>query len=301
MIRVAIIAFTSFFGCCQAHGEVFSYPFNPDIGSKWFVHEVRTKTTNDPDKPPETTGEVMGKLEVIGHTEEGYVYTWTTSLVEVKGIILSVENSDPSLMIGVPITFEAAADGTPIRIQNVEELLSNAEKALSLSGGATTQQAEEAVSLITETDQETLSAMLLQQANLVGSCQGYQLDSDNPIEQNALVPSIGGAPPILTILRVSLIDPGDENRPAIIESYQAFDPESAAHSMFVLFTQISEQQGRPAPQKSEVPPLERTTTVTCEVDVESGETVNVISDMTVKAQGMEQSDFRSISVKRLDR
>ena len=298
-IAAVLIMLALYSGSFSACSEVHSYPFNPEIGTTWIVHERRTKTSNQEGQLPISEGEVFGRLQVTKHTPEGYIYQWTTTEVRAGGEVLTKANADPSFMIGLPIPFEAAADGTPIRLFNVEQLIENALAGLEASGENVTDEARQAVvSIFSGTDAATLAATFLQQAELVGTCQNYELDSENPIEQQGYSPSFSGAPPILTIVKTELTDPGTGERPATIVTQQYFDPESARASMLALFKKVSTDIGKPEPKPEEIPPIERSTTITCKVDTVSGETSKVVSDMVMNAQGVERGDYRDITVVR---
>lgn len=302
MYRKAISALAMFafsHGSFSAFSEVYSYPFNPEIGTSWIVHEHRTKTTNQEGQPPLSEGEVFGRLQVMEHTPEGYIYEWTTTEVRSGGVSLTKENADPSFMIGLPIPFEAAADGTPIRVFDVEQLIQNAIAGVEASGEEVSEEARQGiVSMFGSTDAATLAATFLQQADLVGTCQNYELNSETPIEQEGYSPSFSGAPPILTKVKTELQDPGSDNLPAIIVTRQYLDPESAQASMLELFTKMSADMGRPAPKPEELPLIERTTTITCRINTITGETSNVISDVVLNSQGVKRTDYKEITVTR---
>ena len=295
----ACIMLVLYFGSFPAFSEIYAYPFNPEIGTSWIVHEHRTKTTNREGQTPVSEGEVFGRLHVKAHTPEGYLYEWTTTEVRSGGVRLTKENADPSFMIGLPIPFEAAADGTPIRVFEVDQLIETAIAGVEASGEEVSEETRLGIiSVFSDTDAATLAATFLQQAELVGSCQNYELDSETPIEQEGYSPSFSGAPPILTKVKTELLDPGTADLPAIIVTRQNFDPESAQASMLELFTKMSADMGRPAPKPEEIPPIERSTTITCRIDTASGETSKVVSDVVVNAQGVKRTDYRELKITR---
>lgn len=302
MVHRLIIIAAVLIICCtnfSVRAEVHSYPFAPEIGTTWIVHETRTKTTNQEGKSPQTEGEVYGILTVTGDTPDGYLYEWTTTEVHAGGVVLTKENADPSFMIGLAIPFEAAADGTPIKISDVDQVIENAMSAIAVIGEEVPEEVRIGVtSMFTGTDPRTVAATLLSQAELVGTCQNYELEYGNPIEQEAYSQSFDGAPPILTKYKVELHETGDKNRPAVIVNEQYFDPESARASMIGLFAKLSADMGQPAPDDDEIPPIARSTKITCRVDTISGETLSVVSNTEVSAQGIENTDFRKVTVTR---
>jgi hypothetical protein len=285
----------------SASADPVSLRFQPEVGVEWRITETRTRTTNQSGRPPRSQATSAARLKVVEVTDDGYIMEWTIESVTTQGVTLSAEDGYADLLIGVPMRFEASRDGSPVALRNSAAIVDKAISALGqLAPGADSRVFETVRQMFNTTDAETLARILLPQPALIGSCQNFELELGQTLEEEIMSPNLAGGAPIKAYYAVTLKDAGTAATPAHIVITERYDPEAASVAMFDMLIRLAQANGIAGPKPGEkLPPLARISTLDCHVRPETGETVRVYMDMLIEADTQRRTDIRDISVARL--
>ena len=296
-VRIAIAACAAAIAPAIAFADPISFPFSPETGANWTIVEDRTVTTTDPAKPP-SRSTVTATLKLVGETDDGYLIEWVTTTLTAGGVTITAKTPGAGqLMIGIPIRFNADQSAQPTGIVDAPQLI---DKIIAALGPESKPGIHDKVrATYAAMDSGTMANRLLQEASLFGQCHNFELDPAEPnvtqFEQNTGM----GGPPILTNASATLEFVGSAKKPAKIVISQAYDPDSAAASTFALLkATVGEPAATAQLNNGKLPIIRHSSTITCSIDIKSGEAVRIVSDLDFASDGQGKRDVRTLTITR---
>lgn len=280
-------------GAQPALAQSVSLDFAPDPGAAWKVSQTSIRTKSKEGSVP-TTGTVTGTLRVVEETDEGYLMEWTTDSVAVGNVVV---RDMPEMMVGVPIRFDADESGMPVRVHDAQQIL---DTSLAMISGQSQDVKDRTRAMFAGMDPETLAEFLLKDAAMIAQCHDYELEIGDDLTAEFETPNALGGPPIKTNYFVKLEDAGSASAPARIRIEQAYDPESAAASIYETMKSLS---GKPADDPSlvdgKLPLLNMRSSTLCHVDLASATTVSVVYEREASVGPDFSGEVRSLKLEPL--
>jgi hypothetical protein len=264
--------------------------FAPEVGTVWKVRQTRSQIKAEGATPTES--EVSATISVIGETSEGYVMEWTTDSVSTAGLVI---RNQPNMLVGVPIRYDTNADGTPIRLHDLDGIL---DAVYALIGDQYSDETnKQARNMFTAMRPEEAAVLLVNDAAIIMQCHNYKLEPGVVIQGTYDSPNPVGGPAILTNSMTVMEDPGAAGQPARIRREQSFDPESAAASIYATIkAMIGKTKAESQLRDGKLPDLAHTTRVTCHIDVETGVAIRVDNDKETRVDGSYTRDTRTLTL-----
>lgn len=274
------------------------FEFAPKPGTTWRITEQRTKITNKAGERPILQGTIIGRLRIVEETDDGFLMEWVIESLSSGDVTITEADGLTEVFIGLPIRFEANTEGVPVEIHDADALVDQAMETLG-SIQDVTPAAERTVRQMFSRPEMLLSTML-PQASLVGNCQGFELDPDEPVEAEFEAPNLLGGPPIPATIVAALEDVGAADRPAVIRLTERYGSKEMMAALVPALTKMREEQGLPPLNPEELAMLPvRTSDTVCHVDVKTGDAVMVDARVKVVAGDQERQDIRLITSARI--
>lgn len=272
----------------SATAQTIMFDFAPQVGAAWKVTQTRTQTKAKDGGVP-TTGTITSTLRVVGEGRDGYLMEWTTDSVAVENVVI---RNQPQMLIGVPVRFDADETGLPIRIHDAQKII---ETSLAVIGSENDPNISKARELMMGMEPENLAAMMLKDVALMAQCHDFRLETGVDLSAELQMPNALGGPTIKSNYSVTLEDAGSASTPARIRIKQAYDPESAAASIYETIKNLS---GKEVADKNlrdgKLPKLMLQTTTVCHIDRTSGAAVSVVDDKKSSVGDETSSEVRKL-------
>ena len=242
------------------------------------------------------TGHIVAEIAIRDVGDDGFRATWTTSSVDVGGA--RIDTSSPqagAFLLGVPIEYMADSDGSPVRIEDKNQLLDSLlEMPLISSGNSETVASMR--SLFESMSEEALAQLFLKVPSHMALCQGTSLSPGELNEGVAQVPSPFGSAPVDAVVSYSLRAFDAQRAKAQIEYRLSLDPAGAKKLAIELLDQI-DSPNKPSQSEIEGLSIERNDSASCEVNAESGwvESVRFVTEHKVLDQFKSETFLVSVT------
>ncbi len=214
-------------------------------------------------------GDIVAEIAIGDVGDDSFRATWTTNSADVGGVRIDTSSPEASaLLLGVPIKYIADYDGTPVRIEDKNQLLDTLlETPLFSSGNA------EAVasmrSLFDSMSEEALAQLFLKVPSYMALCQGTSLSLGERNEATVQIPSPLGGVLVDAVVSYSLNIFDAQRGKAHIEYRLMLDPASAKEIVAELLDQI-DSPNKPPQSAIAGASIERNDSASCEVSTENG-------------------------------
>ncbi|MEO0951504.1 MAG: hypothetical protein AAFY44_09300, partial [Pseudomonadota bacterium] len=150
--------------------EPLELPLVVETGQRMQVNYVHTKRRND----VANSGDIRGQLHVIDADSDpdNLLVEWQTDSVRVNGVEIDARSPQAAdLMIGLPITYIADADLTPIRIFDRDDLMRRIFSA-EFFAGIDNASREKVRVFMEDMGDDTFAQLLLKMPGYLSLCQG---------------------------------------------------------------------------------------------------------------------------------
>lgn len=243
-----------------------------------------------------TTGSIVAEIAIGDVGDDSFRATWTTNSVDVGGVRIDTSSPQASaFLLGVPIAYIADYDGTPLRIEDKNQLLDTLlEMPLFSSGNP--EVAASVRSLFDSMSEEALAQSFLKVPTYMALCQGTSLSPGERNEATVQVPSPFGGAPVDAVVSYLLKTFDAQRAKAHIEYRLTLDPAGAKRLVAELLDQVASPD---KPSQAEIAGLsiERNDSVSCEVSAENGwaESVRFVTENKVLDQFKSETFLVSVS------
>ena len=151
----------------------FPLPLFPELNQRF---KISYFIDNEKKLSPPTGILIEASLEVKKITPDGFIAEWTTNLAQTKDDLLIKSNSPQasSLLIGVPLQFHANANGTPLKVVDIDNILTSITNSVAFSE-VEPKVLQQVISFISSMSEESLAQLFFQVPSFMAACQGTNL------------------------------------------------------------------------------------------------------------------------------
>ncbi|MEO1320544.1 MAG: hypothetical protein AAFV30_08250 [Pseudomonadota bacterium] len=275
--------------------EPLELPLVVETGQRMQVNYVHTKRQND----VANSGDIRGQLHVIDADSDpdNLLVEWQTDSVRVNGVEIDARSPQAAdLMIGLPITYIADADLTPIRIFDRDDLMRRIFSA-EFFAGIDNASREKVRVFMDDMGDDAFAQLLLKMPGYLSLCQGTAFVPGEPVESDTFFPSpIPGVKIAGTVRYVlEVADSGAVK----VQYSSSYDPESVKDFLRAAISQGSLEN---APSEDEIAAVrfEKTDIANCDIDRNTGWVQRMTFASEVIAPDGEQSERYDIDVFRIN-
>jgi hypothetical protein len=256
-------------------------PLYVDSGDRLLIDYSLVHTNNG----KSSTGKVSAEIVVGSINDESFLATWTTHKVEIGGKVIDSNSPQASsFLLGVPIEYVSAADGSPMRIADKTSFLetfldSPVWKSMGPDAG------DSARNFFNSLSEEALAQVLLKIPTYMSLCQSMSLPLGIQNDYAVQVPSPIGGEPVDSIVSYTLTAIDEQQENAHIDYTTSLDPESVKQLTIAMIEQFGSGE-QPTPEEINSQMIERNESASCNVDIESGwvRTIRYLTETKVADQ-----------------
>lgn len=274
--------------------DVIELPLRVQSGDLLQINYTHERSDNGQSNSANIVGEIL-----IGDVDEdNFRATWTTISMEVGGYLIDANSPEaPTLMLGIPMRYLADVDGTPIRVENKDELMDMMiDLLIEISGEDSVNLAaiDQTRALFDSMSDEALATAFLKAPTYLAVCQGAELELGQVNEAEVEIPSPIGGAPVSALVTYSLASIDEQEGRAQIEYRSILDPEGAERLVRDLLAQVAGPEGIPEDELAGLS-IERNDSASCEVNIETGLTESVTFVTETKALDQHRTETFVIS------
>ena len=220
----------------SAVAERVAIPFRATAGDTFGIRVTKHINNVENGTTTETANVILEyDGEVLRASESGYRMRWTMRSARLPGSEAdnaAIETSSLSVMKGIPFEFDTTAEGTPVRITNLDEIM---PQILDANRRALKEGGREPTDEVMATVEKSFRAMapaqaaqtFLPEATVLGSTQGLRMDTDTPERIEAEAPATVPNVTIKTVTQRRLQSYDRLQGWAVFTWELGFDPKSA--------------------------------------------------------------------------
>lgn len=267
MQRARIVSIGAALGMCvtAAAAEPLELPLRIENGQRMQLSYTYTKRQNDQTQ----TAAIQSALYVIDANSDpdNLLIEWVTQSVSANGVKIDSRSPQAAdLFIGVPITFVAAADLSPVRIFDREDFMNrlfNAEFFASIDNKSR----DGMRTFFMDMEDGPLAQLLLKVPGYLAVCHETALTPGEPTESQTALPSVLPDVAVTATIRYS-VDVTDAST-ANVRYSSTHDPESLK-AVFKAMVAKSDAETKPTDEEMDQFRVERTDIADCDVDRDTG-------------------------------
>ena len=241
-------------------------------------------------------GEIDATLHIERLVEDGFIAQWTTNSVSVGGFI--IDNDSPqaaTFLIGIPFSFVANKDGTPIRIHNRDALLASLRESEAFSK-IDPADAKQTIDFFAGLPEDSLAQIFIKVPTFMAFCQGTSLTVGESFGQQVESPNPMGDGTILSDAVYMLHSVDHKRKEAKIEYSFSFNPESLREITLQAAKKLAPKEEFSAEELSGLA-ISRRDSANCILDIDTGWVKNMQYSKTIVAGSESQIEKFDISIK----
>lgn len=243
-----------------------------------------------------TRARIIGTLDILSATDDGYEMSWTTESVEVGGIVLDRKSKSASTyLFGVPIRFIGDGDGLPIKIHERDTLIEAIfENEAFADGDEATK--EKVISFFTSMSDDVIAQVFLKAPSHLSMCQGTDLVEGQTLQSQGEVTSPLGDGTILLDSAYTLSSIDRDANQAFIELRASYNPDSLK-KVVEQFIRTAAPDDEQLAEEIKEARISRHDTADCVVSTNTGWVQNMVFTTSLAANAETKSDRYEISVR----
>lgn len=283
----------------QAAIETIDLPLRVEAGLKKKVSYVRDITSVQNGDAKSENGRIIAFIEILAVDEDEFTATWTTKSVERGGQMIDENSADAAAyLIGAPLEFSAALDGSPTEIKNASKIMEDVFNSTIVGDVQDKDALRAAKDMFTNMAPDTLAQVLLKVPSLLSICQGTSLRVGEMVsyETELANPLNGESLPATGSYLLSVAPREGEN--AVIEWRQEIDPKTGKASLISGMKSLLNKSGADKKALDEIDdlPLTIAYSADCEVDPSDGWVRKIDYRQNISMQIVDRKEEWSISV-----
>jgi len=238
---------------------------------------------------------IIGALEILLLTNDGFKASWTTESVEVGGVVYGRSSRlAASLLLGIPIRFIGNKDGLPINLYDRELLIKSITKneVFSKLDAAAV---KKTVNFLVGLTDEVAAQLFLKVPSYISICQGTNLEEGVLQESREQLPNPLGNAAIDSDVTYKLSAMDNESNTATIEYRSRFNPESLKTTVEHMMAKLASDVKK-STKEIDAFVLSRRDTADCIVDTNTGSVKTMTYSTEIKVAEKSQSERYEISV-----
>ena len=274
-------------------------PLRVEAGLKKKVSYIRDIKSIQNGNTKSESGRTIAFIEILAVNEDEFTATWTTKSVESGGQLIDENSADAAAyLIGVPLEFSAALDGSPTELKNSARIIQDVFKSPAVDKGQDKDALKAAKDMFVNMAPNTLAQVLLKAPSFMSICQGtslrvgelfsYETELANPLNGESL-PATGS-------YLLSAAPRAGEN--VKIEWRQEIDPETGKASLISGLKSLLKKSGadKKALDQLDDFPLTMAYSADCEVDPNDGWVRKIDYRQNISMQIVDRKEEWTISV-----
>lgn len=243
-----------------------------------------------------TRARIIGTLDILSATDDGYEMSWTTESMEAGGIVIDRNSESASTyLLGVPVRFIGDGDGLPIKIHERDALIESIVESDAFADGDEATK-EKVISFFASMSDSAIAEYLLKAPSYLSICQGTDLVEGESVKSQQEVTGPFGDGTILLDVAYTLSSIDHESNQAVIEFGSSYNPDSLkiiVEEMIAIAAPDNEQLANTMRETK----ITRDDTADCVVDIDTGAVRNMVFTTSATAVMNTKSDRYEISVR----
>lgn len=289
VITLPIAVFLFFvFSAGATMGQVVTIPLYAEQGDSLDISYTLERVKNG----QSNIGEIKAKISIISTSDESFVASWTTQSVTANGRqIDALSPQAASILIGVPIEYLAAWDGSPIQVKDKSQIL---ESLLNL-GLMVSDTSDRLMRFYNSMSDDAFAQVLLKVPNIMSVCQYMELPLGEPALYEGQSANPFAGEPFRNDISYLLEDVDEAKQEARIIYKSSFNAEDSMQAAKAAIKQLASDA---TSMEKEIDTLEiaRNDTVDCIIDMQSGWIKSMTSESEMTGSGEKQLEKYSLTV-----
>ncbi len=243
-----------------------------------------------------TRARIIGTLNILSATDDGYEMSWTTESVEAGGIVLDRKSKSASTyLLGVPIRFIGDSDGLPIKIDEKDALIESIFENEAFADGDDATK-NKVISFFTSMSDDVIAQVFLKAPSQLSLCHNTDLEEGQTLQSQGEVASPVGGGTILLDAAYKLSSIDRALNQAFIEFRASYNPDSLK-KVVEQFAAMAAPNDEQLADEIKERTVSRDDAADCVVDTNTGWVQKMVFTTSLAADEETKSDRYEISVR----